>query len=237
MSICCFRNAPLIKVCSLPLFPATQRSTKPSSAPSVSASSRAPSQPASDAPATPPKVCQQQVVLIPDQNDETTVARYFVKPETPYKPTDVNPGSLGVSFPTSDKAYIVIFPLATPAVIRAVRVPEASNVDQIRIMFLDNDDKPLSAQPTDNTPLQLTSTVGKSPRINVDFAKKVKAVHVTLIHTKDGQAPQGVTVEIIACVEPVKTTPRPPVSPSKKPTRPHSNHTSPPKPCKNRWCC
>lgn len=207
-------------------FAGTPRSTKPSPASSVSASTKAP--------ATAPSTCQEEVALIPEQNDENTVPRFLVKPVAPYKPTDVNPRSAGVSFPASEKAFIIIFPLATPAVVRAVRVPEPSNADQVRVMFLDKDDKPISAQPSESTPLQITSAVEKSPRVNVDFAKKVNAVHVTIIHTKDGQPPRAVTVEVIACTEPVKTTSRPPVTTSNKPTRPHSNHTSPPKPCKNK---
>jgi len=102
-------------------------------------------------------------------------------------------------------------------------------------MFLDEQDKPIAAQPSDNAPLQITSKLENSPIVNVNFPTKVNAVHITLIHTSDNQPPQGVTVEIMVCVEPLTTTQQSTVTTSqtivttsKKVTSPGSNNTSPP---------
>jgi hypothetical protein len=100
-------------------------------------------------------------------------------------------------------------------------------------MFLDEQDKPIAAQPSDNAPLQITSKLENSPIVNVNFPTKVNAVHITLIHTSDNQPPQGVTVEIMVCVEPLTTTQQytvttsqTNVSTSKTVTTPASNYTS-----------
>jgi hypothetical protein len=155
--------------------------------------------------------CQDEIALIPEQiNNENSslIPRYFVNPQTPYNPTDVNPGETGVSFPSSDKAYIVIFPISPVATVKSVRLPKTTNVDQIRVMFLDQDDKPITAQVSNNTPIQITSKVETSPAVNVDLQTKVNAVHITLIHTNDNKPPKGVTIGIVVCVEQSKTTPQ-----------------------------
>ncbi|CAF2643736.1 unnamed protein product, partial [Rotaria sp. Silwood2] len=181
---------------------------------------------------TTSSICEDGIVLIPEEgNSENSllVPRYFVKPRIPYNPTDVNPGEMGVSFPASDKAYIMIFPVSPAAVIKSVRLPGTSNVDQMRVLFLDAQDKPIIVQPSDHVPLQITSKLEKHPTINVNLLEKVNAVHITFIHTSDSQPPEGVTVEIVACVEPSKTT-------SKTYTTPATNYTSsissPDSPCK-----
>lgn len=167
----------------------------------------------------------------------------MVNPQTPYNPTDVNPGETGVSFPSSTKAYIIIFPLSTPAIVQSIRLPSTTtNVDQIRVMFLDGQDKQIPAQPSDTVPLQITSKLQNTPKIIVNFATKVNAVHITLVHTNNNQPPQGVTVEIITCVEPSNTTQQSTVTistasvttskisvtTSKTGTVPASNYTAPP---------
>jgi hypothetical protein len=121
------------------------------------------------------------------------------------------------------------------AIIKSVRLPNTTNVNQIRVMFLDEQDKPIAAQPSDNAPLQITSKLENSPIVNVNFSTQVNAVHITLIHTSDNQPPQGVTVEIIVCVKPLTTTPQSTVTTSqtnvkssKTVTSPASNYTSPP---------
>ncbi|CAF0823545.1 unnamed protein product [Adineta steineri] len=154
--------------------------------------------------------------------------RYFVKPEAPNKPTDCNPGERGITFPTSDKAFIIIFPLTTPAVVKSVRLPGTNNVDQIRVMFLDEHDNPISGQVTENVPLQITSKLENTPSIKPDSPKKASAVHITLLHTKNNKPPQGVTVEIIVCVESTKTTPKPSVTTPHTGATSYTNDTSPP---------
>jgi len=191
---------------------------------------------------TPSYTCEDEIALIPEQlntDQNSLTPRFFVKPLTPYIPTNLNPGETGISFPASDKAYIIIFPIPSAAIIKSVRLPKTTNVDQIRVMCLDEQDKPIPAQPSDNLPLQITSTLENSPNINVNFPTKVNAVHITLIHTSDNQPPQGVTVEIIICVEPSNTTQQSTVTTSqntattsKTATIPPSNYTSS-TPCKN----
>ena len=192
----------------------------------------------------PAYTCEDEVALIPEQTnagDNAVIPRYFVKPQTPYKPTDINPGEIGISFPSSDKAYIIIFPIVPASIIKYIRLPKTCNVDQIRVMFLDDQDKPLPAQPSDTTPLQITSKLENSPKINVNFPNNVHAVHITLIHTNDNQPPRSVTVEIIVCVEPKTTTEETTATPSSetsaptvtiKPTPPPSNYSAT-TPCKN----
>ncbi|CAF3472671.1 unnamed protein product [Rotaria sp. Silwood1] len=183
--------------------------------------------------------CEEDIALIPEQSNSENnllVPRYFVKPRTPHNPIDVNPGEIGVSFPPSDKAYIIIFPISPAAVIKSVRLPKTTNVDQMRVLFLDAQDKPMIAQPSDHVPLQITSKLEKNPTINVNLSEKVNAVHITLIHTSDNQPPEGVTVEIVVCIEPSKATPKPIVTTSKIHTTPAINYTSsisyPDSPCK-----
>ena len=154
------------------------------------------------------------------------VPRYFVQPQTPYKPTDVNPGEVGISFPSSDKAYIIIFPISPAAIIKSVRLPKTSNVDQMRVMFLDEQDNPILAQPSDTVPLQITSKLETNPTISVNLPTKVYAVHITLIHTSNNQPPQGVTVEIVVCAESLTTTAQTTMTTAKTVTTPGTNNTS-----------
>jgi hypothetical protein len=181
--------------------------------------------------AIPSGTCEEEIALIPEQlnsDNSSSAPRFFVKPQTPYKPTDVNPGETGVSFPLSDKAYIIIFPISSAATIQSVRVPNITNanVDQIRVMFLDEKDNPISAQPSGNSPLQLTSQTEGSPIVYVNLSTKVNAVHVTLIHTSNNQPPQGVTIEIVACVEPSQRTPQTTVITPSSLSTPSTNSTS-----------
>ena len=172
--------------------------------------------------------CEDEIALIPEEiNDNSSLSpRFFVKPQTPYNPTDVNPGETGISFPSSDKAYIIIFPISSAATILSVRLPNTTNVDQMRVMFLDDQDKPISAEPSDNNPLQITSKLEQGPTVYVNLQQKVSAVHVTLIHTSDNQPPRSVTIEIVACIEPLKTTLYTTVKTPKTSTIPPSNYTS-----------
>jgi hypothetical protein len=184
---------------------------------------------------TPFSTCKEEIALIPEQingESSSSIPRYFVKPQTPNNPTDINPGETGVSFPSSDKAYIIIFPIPSAATIESVRLPEPTNVDQIRVMFLDDEDKPINADSSDKSPLQITSKLDKSPTINVSLQRKVSAVHITLIHTSDNQPPRSVTIEIMACVEPSKTTLHTTLGTPKMRTTPASNDSSS-RPCEN----
>ena len=152
--------------------------------------------------------CEDEVALIHDQQNNpnnASVPRFLAKPQSPYRPTDINPGETGISFPASDKAYIIIFPIAPASIVKYIRLPKSSNVDQIRVMFLDDQDRPLTAQPSDSSPFQITSKLESGPKLNVYFPKKVDAVHITLVRTSDNQPPRGVTVEIIVCLEPKPT--------------------------------
>ncbi|CAF3631529.1 unnamed protein product, partial [Adineta steineri] len=179
----------------------------------------------------PSTICQEEVAIIPEDvfsESSPFAPRYFVKPEAPNKPTDCNPGERGITFPTSDKAFIIIFPLTTPAIVKSVRLPGTNNVDQIRVMFLDEHDNPISGQATENVPLQITSKLEDTPNIKPDFPKKASAVHITLLHTKNNKPPQGVTVEIIVCVESAKTTPKPSVTTPHTGATSYTNETSPP---------
>jgi hypothetical protein len=164
--------------------------------------------------------CEDEIALIYEpttKDSNSTIPRYFVQPQTPFKPTDINPGETGLTFPSSDKAYIIIFPISPAAMIKSIRLPKTTNVDQIRVMFLDDQDKPIPAQPSDTVPLQITSKVENNPKVNVNFPTKVNAVHITLIHTSDGKPPKGVTVEIIICIEPTTvTTPTPSSTPTSR---------------------
>ncbi len=167
--------------------------------------------------------CEHEIALIPEQTtngNSSLIPRYFVQPQTPFNPTDINPGNIGLSFPSSDKAYIIIFPISPAAIVKSIRLPKTTNVDQIRVMFLDDQDKPIPAQPSDTVPLQLTSKLENSPQVNVNFPTKVNAVHITLIHTSDNKPPQGVTVEIVVCIESTTATT------SKSVTTPASTYTS-----------
>lgn len=184
----------------------------------------------------PVDTCEDEVALIPDQQsypNSASVPRFLAKPRTPYKPTDVNPGEVGISFPQTDKAYIIIFPIAPASTVKYIRLPKSSNVDQIRVMFLDDQDKPLSAQPSDTSPFQITSKLESGPKLNVNFPKKVNAVHITLVRTSDNQPPRGVTVEIIVCIEPKPTPEETTVTtPTPRPkTTPPSNYSAT-TPCK-----
>jgi hypothetical protein len=187
---------------------------------------------------TPVSYCDDEIALIPEEiNENSSLSpRYFVNPQTPYNPTDVNPGETGISFPSSDKAYIIIFPISSAATIKSVRLPKTTNVDQMRVMFLDDQDKPINAEPSDNNPLQITSKVEQGPTVYVNLQQKVSAVHVTLIHTSDNQPPRSVTIEIVACIEPLKTTLKTTLQTTVKTSRtrtiPPSNYTSS-KPCEN----
>lgn len=177
---------------------------------------------------TPSYTCEDEIALIPEQinkENSSLIPRYFVQPRTPFNPTDVNPGEIGLSFPSSDKAYIIIFPISPAAIIKSIGLPKTTNVDQIRVMFLDDQDKPIPAQPSDTVPLQITSKLENSPKVNVNFPTKVNAVHITLIHTSDNQPPQGVTVEIMVCIEPTTVTTLATVT--------TSTSQSIPTPCKN----
>ncbi|CAF1401808.1 unnamed protein product [Rotaria sordida] len=177
----------------------------------------------------PSNICQDDIALIPEQitsENILLVPRYSVEPRTPYNPIDVNPREIGVSFPSSDKAYIIIFPISPAAVIKSVRLPKTTNVDQMRVLFLDAQDKPIIAQPSDDVPLQITSKLEQSPTINVNLSEKVNAVNITLIHTSNNQPPENVTVEIVNCIEPSKTTSKATMTTSKTYITPATNYTS-----------
>ncbi|CAF0880352.1 unnamed protein product [Rotaria sordida] len=177
----------------------------------------------------PSNICQDDIALIPEQitsENNLLVPRYSVEPRTPYNPIDVNPREIGVSFPSSDKAYIIIFPISPAAVIKSVRLPKTTNVDQMRVLFLDAQDKPIIAQPSDDVPLQITSKLEQSPTINVNLSEKVNAVNITLIHTSNNQPPENVTVEIVICIEPSKTTSKATMTTSKTYITPATNYTS-----------
>ena len=155
------------------------------------------------------QTCEHNIALIPEQiikENSTLIPRYFVKPRTPYNPTDINPGDKGVSFPSSDNAYIIIFPISPPAIIKSIRLPKTTNVDQMRVMFLDEQDRPITLQSSvDHVLSQITSMLEKNPTISTNLSTKISAAHITLIHTYDNQPPENVTVEIIICAEPSKT--------------------------------
>lgn len=178
-----------------------------------------------------PYICEEDIALISeaiDNGNKSLVPRFSVAPRTPYKPTDINPGELGLSFPSSDQAYIIVFPISTPATIKSIRLPNTTNVDQIRIMFLDEQDKPIENEPSDQFPIQITSKLETSPTIDVNILTKIYAIHIAMIHTSDGQPPHNVTMEIIICVEPVKTT----QNIVETSTTPSIHYTAPP-PCKD----
>ncbi|CAF2101367.1 unnamed protein product, partial [Rotaria magnacalcarata] len=173
--------------------------------------------------------CEDDIAVIPDQSNHESnplIPRYFVQPRTPYQPSNINPGEIGVSFPASDKPYIIIFPMAQIAIIKSVKLPKTTNVDQMRVMFLDAEDKPIMTHPSDQIPLKITSQVATSPKINVQFSTKVNSVHITLLHTSDNQPPQDVTVEIVVCVEPTIITPKTNVTEVETHTVPTTNHIS-----------
>ncbi|CAM4910131.1 unnamed protein product [Rotaria socialis] len=183
--------------------------------------------------------CEDGIALIPYQSNNENkplMPRYFIQPRTPYQPSNINPGEIGVSFPASDKPYIIIFPMAPIAIIKSVRLPNTTNVDQIRVMFLDAKDKPIMTHPLDQVPLQITSQVTTSPKINVYLSTKVNSVHITLLHTSDNQPPHDVTVEIVVCVAPTITTPTTSVTEVETHTVPTTDHVSsqplPDSPCK-----
>ena len=182
-----------------------------------------------------PTTCQDEIALIPDVisgSNSSLIPRYFVDPQTPYKPSDINPSENGLSFPSSTKSYIIIFPIVPAAIIKSIRLPQSSNVNQIRVMFLDAQDQPIPS----SQPLQITSNVETSPKVNVNFNTRVNAIHITLLQTNDGQPPRGVTTEVIVCAESqttIKTTPAsnysvsttttPVVIPSNSPCKPKKN--------------
>ena len=164
---------------------------------------------------TTPGTCKYGIVLVSEPSTGANASpkpRYFVEPQSPYKPTDINPGQIGVSFPNSSKAYIIILPISPATSVKSVRLPNTTNVNQIRVMFLDENDKPIAAPGSNGAPLQITSTLKKGPKVNVNLEAKVYSVHVTLISTTDNQPPKAVTVEIGICVETPKTTGRTTVS-------------------------
>lgn len=157
----------------------------------------------------PSYTCKDKIALVPelvDNKNSSSLPRYFVNPLTPYKPTDINPGEKGVSFPTSTKAYIIIVPVAPGAIIKSIRLPKTTNVDQIRVMFLDAQDQPISSEPSSSVPLQLTSKLENSPKVIVNVPIRVNSVHINLIHTNDNQPPRDLTVEVMECVEPESAT-------------------------------
>ena len=90
-------------------------------------------------------------------------------------------------------------------------------------MLLDERDKPISA--AGNVPLQVTSQVEAGPAVNVNLDTKANFVHVTLLRTNDTQSPKDVTIEIVVCVEPSKTTPKVPLTQSTTRTTPASNQS------------
>ena len=134
--------------------------------------------------------------------------RFYAPPKAPYNPRDVNPLGKGVSFDASDKSYIVIFPIVPASIIQMVQVGPNTNVNRIRVMFLDEHDTPFPAEPGSALPLMISSPEGEKPSVTVKLNKKIHFVHVTLVQTTDRKPPRGVTVEIFICKEPVKTTPR-----------------------------
>lgn len=162
-----------------------------------------------------------------NSEEKLLVPRYFVNPQTPYNPTDINPGEIGVSFPPSNKPYVIIYPITSAAIVKSIRLPITTNVDQMQVMFLNAEDKPILDTSSNMAPLRLTSSVERNPTIHVNLPSKVNAVHITLLHTTDNQPPKDVTVEIVICAEPKVTAPQSSVATSKTSVTSFTNHTSP----------
>ncbi|CAF0825635.1 unnamed protein product, partial [Didymodactylos carnosus] len=141
--------------------------------------------------------CDERTVVI-GVNGEA-VPYFFVEPISYLSVDDINPGGSGIQFPKSNKGYIIVVPLSIPSVVKSVVLPGGTNVNQIRVMLLNNNNETIS----DGSGRVFTFTSSKvvNPSVRINLKQKTSAVHITLLTTEGDQPPRNVTVSISACVE------------------------------------
>ena len=152
---------------------------------------------------------------------------YSEQPEETSPPGDINPTTTtpGLNFPSENPEISVT--LDSPATVTVVYVPtdrpnEPSNVDEFTVVFIypngttsetftSTPPSPAESGETTTTPSP-SGTVppsDESPKVilppNFDVPEGTTVV-ITITSTDDDQPPTGVTVGIIACIEPSSTT-------------------------------
>ena len=177
-------------------------------------------------------VCNEETGMDEPVDIQPEQVSYSEQPEETSPPGDINPTTTtpGLNFPSDNPEISVT--LDSPATVTVVYIPtdrpdEPSNVDEFTVVFVYPDGTTSetftstppstseSSETTTPTPSDTVPPSDESPKVilppNFEVPEGTTVV-ITITSTDDDQPPTGVTVGIIACVEPSATTTPPQTS-------------------------
>ena len=172
-------------------------------------------------------VCNEETGMDQPVDIQPEQVSYSEQPEETSPPGDINPTTTtpGLNFPSENPEINVT--LDNPATVTVVYVPtdrpnEPSNVDEFTVVFVypngTTSETFTSTPPSPSESSETTTTPSPSDTVPPsDESPKVilppnfevpegTTVVITITSTDDDQPPTGVTVGIIACIEPSSTT-------------------------------